>query len=50
MLLAVAAGHLPSLWRRAPAPTRYRRSLAAIATSLALIVVGLIIIMTGQSA
>jgi hypothetical protein len=50
MIVAVAAGHLPSLWRRAPAPVRYRRSLAAIATSLALIVIGIIIITTGQAA
>jgi hypothetical protein len=48
MLLAVAAGHLPSLWKNSPAVTRYRMSLAAIAGSLALVVVGIIIIAVGQ--
>ena len=49
MILAVVSAHLSARWRRSPAPVRYRTSLAAIAGSLALIVVGIIIITVGSN-
>ena len=49
MILAVAAGHLPARWRQSPAPVRYRGSLGALAASLLLIIVGVIIITAGQA-
>lgn len=48
MLMAVVAGNLPRRWRQSPAPMRYRGTLAAITASLVLILIGIIIITTGQ--
>jgi hypothetical protein len=47
MILAVVTGHLASGGKQKPPIARYRRSLAAIAGSLVLIVVGIIIITAG---
>jgi len=48
MILAVATGHLAGRGKNDPAPARYRRALTAIAGSLVLVLVGIIIIMAGQ--
>ena len=48
MILAVVAGHLAGRGKTDPAKTRYRRALTAIAVSLVLILIGIIIIAAGQ--
>jgi hypothetical protein len=48
MILAVITGHLAGRGRSDPAKTRYRRALAAIAGSLVLVLLGIILIMAGQ--
>jgi hypothetical protein len=48
MILAVVTAHLGSGGKLAPPVARYRRALVAIAGSLVLIIVGVIIITAGQ--
>lgn len=48
MILAVITGHLASGGKQAPPIARYRRALGAIAGSLVLILIGIIIITAGQ--
>jgi hypothetical protein len=48
MILAVVTGHLAGRGQGDPARARYRRALAAIAGSLMLVVVGIIVIAAGQ--
>jgi len=48
MILAVVTGHLAGRGRSDPARARYRRALAAIAASLVLILIGVILIMAGS--
>jgi hypothetical protein len=48
MILAVITGHLAGRGKSDPAKARYRRALAAIAGSLVLVLIGIIIIMAGQ--
>ena len=50
MILAVITGHLASRGKQAPPIARYRRALAAIAGSLVLVLIGIIIITAGQGA
>ena len=45
MILAVITGHLAGRGKSDPAKARYRRALAAIAGSLVLVLIGVIIIM-----
>ena len=45
MILAVITGHLAGRGKSDPAKARYRRALAAIAGSLVLVLIGIIIIM-----
>ena len=48
MILAVVAGHLAGRGKTDPAKARYRRALAAIAGSLVLVLIGIIILAAGQ--
>ena len=48
MIVAVITGHLAGRGKSDPAKARYRRALAAIAGSLVLVLIGIIIIMAGQ--
>lgn len=49
MILAVITGHLAGRGKTDPATARYRRALTAIAASLVLVLVGIIIIMAGEA-
>jgi hypothetical protein len=40
MLVAIIIAHLPALWKKAPAPKRYRNTLISILLSLALVAAG----------
>jgi len=50
MILAVIAGHVAIGGKQTPPIARYRRALGAIAGSLVLILIGIIIITAGQGA